>query len=327
MAPVREFIDFFLRNKGLGILLVLGLVAGIAGPTLFRGAILPTKRTDLTVYLRAGEAVLDNHAREIYSVANVRHWHYIYPPLLAILLAPVSKASPLATVPLAYLLSLACLAGTAVLSLRFPEDARPAPWQIALAMIFCLPMFLNTLTRGQFDIITLFLMAAIFYNHLKKKKLVTGLLLAFAVTLKVSPLAFLLFFFLMKREWKILWSALLGFVLFFFLLPSAAIGWNTNGALLKIWWGLMSISQSDTAYRHYLWNELYSPFGPHHQSIYSVVTRLAWPSETQFLGRSNRTVRIITSCLSALLLTLPFLKARGTAPGEKRSALKQLAEF
>ena len=177
--------------------------------------------------------------------------------------------------------------GTVMLCRRFPEDARPAPWQIALAMIFCLPMFLNTLTRGQFGIISLFFEAAIFYNYLKQQKILIGLLLAFAVALKISPLAFLFFFFLMKREWKILLSTIVGFGLFFFLLPSLVIGFHQNWELLKIWRGLMSISQSDTAYQHYLWGELFTPFAEDNQSIYAVITRFVWPSEAPFIGHSN----------------------------------------
>jgi hypothetical protein len=230
-------------------------------------------------------------------------------------------------VALAYLLSLACLAGTVTLSRRFAQTARPAPWQIALAMTFCLPMFLNTLTRGQFGIITLFFATAIFYGYLKQHKVLTGLLLAFAIALKISPLAFLVFFFLMKREWKILISTAAGSVLFFFLLPSAVIGFETNWTLLKTWWGLMSISQSDMAYRSYLWGELFTPFTEDNQSLYAVVTRLVWPSKEGFIGQSNALVRLITSGLGIVLLVLPFVRARATAATPAQDPLKSLAEF
>ncbi len=308
MKPIQKIIEFFFRKKWLGSLLILGLVSGVGISTFYRGAISPKQRTDLTVYLKAGEMVLEGRAYHIYGVENLRHWHYVYSPLLAILLAPVSKWPLGATVPIAYLLSIACLAGTVLLSKRFPEDAKPAPWQITLALVFCLPMLLNTLTRGQLGIITLFFGTAVFYTYLTRRKVLTGLLLAFAVTLKISPLAFLVFFFLMKREWKILLSTIVGFGLFFFILPSLAIGFHQNLELLKIWQGLMSISQSDTASQHYLWNELFTPFAEDNQSFYAVITRFAWPSEAQFIGHSNALVRFITSGLGVLLLTLPFFK-------------------
>ncbi len=346
MIYTQKFIEFFFRRRWLGILLILGLGWGVGISTFYRGAVSPKQRTDLTVYLKAGEMVAEGRADTMYEIVNKRGWHYVYPPLLAILLAPLSKWPLSATVGLAYLLSVACLAGTAALSRRFPGDVRPAraglqghatvpeslgcrpaPWQIALAMFFCLPMFLNTLTRGQFGIISLFFMAAVFYAYTQKKKVLTGLLLALAIALKISPLAFLVFFFLMKREWKILLSILVGFGLFFFLLPSAAIGFQQNWELLKIWKSLMSASQSDTAYRHYLWGELFTPFTEDNQSIYAAVTRLAWHSQEQFIGLSNALVRFITSGLGILLVALPFMNRQKTSPAPSQEPLRSLAEF
>lgn len=327
MRIVQKFIEFFFERKWLGILLVLGLAWGVGISTFYRGAISPKQRTDLTVFLKAGEVVAEGQAYQMYATESARHWHYVYPPVLAILLAPVSRWPLGATVALAYLLSLACLIGVIIFSRRSPKDARPAPWQIALAMFFCLPLFLNTLTRGQFGIITLFFMAAIFSAYIKQKKILAGLLLAFAVSLKISPLAFLVFFFLMKREWKILASTVLGFFLFLFLLPSLAIGFHQNWELLKTWQGLMSASQSDTAYRHYLWGELFTPFTEDNQSIYAVATRLAWHSQAQFVGHSNALVRFLTSGLGIILLALPFIKIRKISPEPAQDMLRSLAEF
>ena len=327
MTHIQKIIEFFFRRKWLGILLILGLAWGVGISTFYRGAISPKQRTDLTVFLAAGEMIREGRANHIYGIESIRHWHYVYPPILAVLLAPFSNWPLGVTVGLAYLLSIACLVGTATLSRRLPENARPAPWQITLAMIFCLPMLLSTLTRGQFGIITLFFMASIFYSYLKERKVLTGLLLAFAVALKISPLAFLVFFFLMKREWKILASIALGFGLFFFLLPSLVIGFHQNWELLKIWKGLMSLSQSDNAYQHYLWGELFTPFAESNQSLYAVITRFAWPSEAQFIGHSNALVRWITSGAGVALLALPFMKARKASPVPAQDPLRSLAEF
>ncbi|OGX13240.1 MAG: hypothetical protein A2351_06055 [Omnitrophica bacterium RIFOXYB12_FULL_50_7] len=382
MELIQKIIAFFFKRKWLGILLVLGLAWGVGISTFYRGAVSPKQRTDLTVFLKAGEMVHEGRANHIYGIENARHWHYVYPPILAILLAPVSKWPLGATVGLAYLLSIACLVGTILLSRRLPEKARsgfisshnlnndrslrgarqgdaaislyeskiaspsarnditakavretyettskPAPWQITLAMIFCLPMFLNTLTRGQFGIITLFFMAAVFYNYLKQRKILTGLLLAFAIALKISPLAFLVFFFLLKREWKTLLGTLVGLGLFFFLLPSLAIGFQQNWELLKIWQHLMSISQSDTAYQNYLWGELFTPFAEDNQSLYSVVTRFSWPSEAVFIGHSNALVRFVTSGVGILFLVLPFMKAQKASKVPAQDPLRSFAEF
>jgi Glycosyltransferase family 87 len=346
MAHIQKIIEFFFEKKWLGILIVLGLVLGVGISTFYRGAISPKQRTDLTVFLKAGEMIAEGRADQIYEVVSERGWHYVYPPILAVLLAPVSKWPLSATVALAYFLSLACLAGTVSLSRRLPENARPektgpqihasvqeslgcrpAPWQMALSILFCLPMLLNTLTRGQFGIISLFFMAAIFYNYLAHRKILTGLLLALAVALKISPLAFLVFFFLMKREWRILLSTMVGFGLFFLLLPSLAIGFHQNWELLKTWHHLMSISQSDAAYHHYLWKELFTPFAEDNQSVYAVVTRFVWHSQAHFIRRYSTIVRWISTVVGIVLLALPFMKKRKASTDPAQDPLRSLAEF
>jgi len=61
-------------------------------------------KTDLTVYTEAGAALLDG--RPPYEVANPRGWTYLYPPLFALLLAPLSHLQPQDQVFVWYLISL-----------------------------------------------------------------------------------------------------------------------------------------------------------------------------------------------------------------------------
>jgi hypothetical protein len=327
MKPIQKTIDFFIKRKWLGILLVAGLTLGVGISTFYRGAISPKQRTDLTVFLIAGEMIAGGRADHIYGIENSRHWHYVYHPMLAVLLTPVAKWPLGVNVALAFLLSLSCLAGTIALSLRFKENAEPKPWQIVLAMLFCLPLLLNTFTRGQFGIISLFFAAWIFYAYLGQKKVAAGILLSLGVTLKISPLAFLVFFFLMKREWKTLVSAAVGFVFFFFVFPSLVIGFDMNFTLLKTWIELMSSSQSSAAPQHYLWGELFTPFTDDNQSIYATVTRLAWGSQEAFIRYPNHFIRIITSVIGLILLALPFLKTKKGDAALAKDPLRSLAEF
>jgi len=336
MKSIQILIEFFIRRKWLGILLVAGLVAGIGISTFYRAVISPKQRTDLTVFLEAAKRVREGRAGEIYEAENARHWRYVYAPPLAVLLAPVASWPVGLNVPLAYFLSIGCLAGTIFLTRRFSRNMELSPWQIALAAILCLPVIMNTLTRGQFGVITLFFAAAVFYSYLQKQKILTGLLLAFAVALKASPLAFLVFFFLMKREWKILAWTFLGSGLFLILLPSLAIGWDRNLELLKTWKDLMSFSQHDNAHDSYLWAQLFTPFAGDNISIYAVITRYVWRKEHYFIGHSNAAVRTITTIAGFFLLSLPFIKTwlsrpRPATPSARRSGsadpARLLAEF
>jgi hypothetical protein len=74
----------------------LGLTIGLAiwcGVDVARRAIVDPQRpalhmTDFTVYTEAGAAFFDG--REPYDVTNIRGWKYLYPPLFALLVAPLA---------------------------------------------------------------------------------------------------------------------------------------------------------------------------------------------------------------------------------------------
>ncbi len=308
MDTLRDLIGYFLKKKWLGLLLVAVLVIGTGVSTFYRGAISPKQRTDLTVYLKAAEMIAIGRADHIYGIETERHWHYVYSPLLAILLVPLVKLPLGANVLLAYLISIGAIAGTFYLSRACSSKPNAAGWQIALAAFLCLPLFLNTLSRAQFGILMLFFSILIFYCYLKYWKFLAGFLLAFAVTLKISPLAVAILFFLFKKEWRVLGGALCGIVFFGLLLPSVIIGPEINWTLLKTWHSLMAAGSSDKAHTIYLWSELFTPFANDNQSLYAVVTRLAWPSEAQFVTGSNVLIRTITSAIGIFLLGILFFK-------------------
>ncbi len=308
MNYIQRFIEFFLKRKWLGLLIVLALVTGTGISTFYRGAISPKQRTDLTVYLKASEMIRIGRANHIYGIENARHWHYVYSPFLAVLLLPVVDLPLGINVLLIYLLSIGALAAAFLFSRSCTDKRGGAGWQIALSALLCLPLFLNTLSRAQLGIFMLFFTLFIFYCYLEKWKFLAGFLLALAVTLKISPLAFAVLFFLFKKEWKVLIGALFGLVLFCFVFPSLVVGFQMNWELLKIWQSLMATGSSDKAHTIYLWSELFTPFANDNQSLYAVVTRLAWPSEAQFVTGSNAVIRTATAAVGVLLLGLLFLR-------------------
>jgi len=308
MTIIQKLIECFFKRKWLGLLLVLALVIGVGVSTLYRGALNPKHRTDITVYLKAAEMIQIGRFNHIYGIENERNWHYVYSPFLAVLMVPAVKLPLAVNVLLAYFLSIGALAGTFVLSRSCAARPGGTGWQIALSAIICLPLFLNTLSRAQMGILMLFFSVLVFYCYQRRWKFLAGFLLSFAVAIKISPLAFTVFFFLFKKEWKILASGLLGVGLFYFVFPSLVVGFQMNWELLKIWQSLMAIGSSDKAHTIYLWSELFTPFANDNQSLYAVVTRLVWPSEAQFMTGSNTLIRMASSAVSVLLLGLLFLK-------------------
>jgi hypothetical protein len=327
MEPIQKLIEFFLKRKWLGLLLVLGLVAGIGISTFCRSAINPAQRTDLTVYLKASEMINDNRADHIYGIENNRHWHYVYSPFLAILMTPFVGLPLSVNVVLAYLLSVGALFATFILAKFFGAKSQDISWRVALAAILCIPIFMQTLSRAQLGIVMLFFAVLVFYCYLKNWKLVAGFLLGVALSLKISPLGYLIFFFLFKKEWKILTGTFLGGVLCLFIFPSICIGTQQNWELLKIWRGLMSAGSLDQAHKNYLWTELFTPFGEKNQSLYAVVTRLAWPSEERFIVSSNNLIRSLTSAFGFAMLAWLFLKRLPAKPARDQDLAQLLAEY
>lgn len=76
-------------------------------------------KTDLTVYTEAGAAFFDGRAP--YEVANPRGWIYLYPPLLALLVAPLGYLEPQNQVFVWYLISLGFCLGCYIESRRLFE--------------------------------------------------------------------------------------------------------------------------------------------------------------------------------------------------------------
>lgn len=327
MGPIRIFIEYFFKKKWLGLLVVLSLVIGTGISTFYRGALSPKQRTDLTVYLKAAEMIREGRPGHLYGIETARHWHYVYTPLLAILLAPFTGLPLGVNVLLAYLVSIAALGIVFFLSRSLSDPPKNSSWKIVLAGIFCLPLFLNTLSRAQLGIISLFFSVLILSGYLRNWKITTGLCLAFIVTLKISPLGFLFFFFLFKKEWKILLSALAGILVFCFIVPSCVIGAEVNWNLLLAWRELMAAGSSDGAHNSYLWNELFTPFAHDNQSLYAVVTRLVWPSQEKFVIASNTVVRILTSGINIALLGLLFWGRIPARPAHQQDRVRLTAEF
>jgi hypothetical protein len=221
-------------------------------------------RTDFTVYTEAGAAFFDG--RDPYQVSNPRGWHYLYPPMFAILVAPLHSLAPMGQVAVWFVLSVAMLFGcyfelrriVEIALERAPEitgaSAVRVRWLCAAAIATATLPALNCLQRGQVEVFKLYLLMLGFRLALSGTRtavwLVAGGVFALAGILKLTPLlpvACLLLF-----EARVAWRARhevgawrrplslsaglgLGLVLFALLIPAALTGWNANLGHLKTW--------------------------------------------------------------------------------------------
>lgn len=303
-------VDLLLRHKRLfiSIAVIFFVVVGISA--LCRGGIgPPPRRTDLTVFLRAAEAILSGE--DIYIVTNERGWNYVYPPLLAILLTPFARLPLLLNTSLWYALSAAALCGSVFLSARLAGNRTGGMRAAVMAALFCMPTLVESMTRGQVGVMSVFLTIAILYMYMRGWAVWTGLLFAFSVILKPSPFALIIVFFLARREWKICAAALSGIFFFGWIFPAIAIGAGRNWLFLKEWSRILGYAAVGTGEGVRLWSQLATPLAWDNQSLTAIFTRWAWPTETALAAHGNSAIRLGVNVFgAAALLSLVLVNGR-----------------
>ena len=266
----------WLHHRRLWLALIAALAAWGLTDVRNRGRIDPANpadpqvhKSDLTVYTEASKAFFDG--RDPYTVANPRGWHYLYPPLFAIVLEPLAQFDSQTQVVVWYFLNLLVVWGCYRESRRIlallptgagsdetgaPSygEAKTARWVVWLAAATIAMPVLNTLQRGQVGVLVL-------YALLLGLRLVIGsrswlgaglggIVLAAAINLKLTPalpaaaLVGACGVIALRSGWSSVWTQRaagliagqgLGLVLFFLLLPAAVIGWNANLHHLHSW--------------------------------------------------------------------------------------------
>jgi hypothetical protein len=322
-----QAVDFILRRKKFFIFIVGTFLVIVGISTLCRGGIgPPPRRTDLTVFLSAAEAI--KSGANIYIITNDRGWHYVYMPLLAVLLTPFTRLPLLLNTFLWYMLSVVALCGTVLLSARLAQDRLKGMRAAVMAMIFCIPPLVESLTRGQTGVMFIFLAIAILYLYTRGRVVWAGVLLAFSVVLKVSPLALLVVFFLVKREWKTLAAALLGIFFFAWALPSIVIGADRNWLLLKEWSYSMTHAISGAGNESRIWTELVNPLAHDNQSLYAVFTRWACPTETVLATHNDFWIRWGVRIFGVLALSIiAFISRRGKSQSSPKRVMIEYSLF
>jgi hypothetical protein len=198
------------RRSKLVSLLIVGVIVGWGATDVrWRARIDPQNpgahKTDFSVYTEAGRAFFDG--RDPYAVTNPRGWHYLYPPLFALVVAPLAGLDSRMQSMVWYVVSVAACFGAWRECRRLlrhvsdrsnsqshditPRDAFPSSFGWLAAATILLPA-LNCLQRGQVGIVLVYLLL------LGARLTVTstgwggialgGMILALPVTIKLTPL-------------------------------------------------------------------------------------------------------------------------------------------
>ena len=219
--------------------------------------------TDLTVYTEAGAAMFDG--RDPYAVSNLRNWHYIYPPLTAMLLAPLAALDTQWQAIIWFAISLALLLGCFAESRRiwrwvFTEGRRTVefrrifnvPWIVWIIGGAVVIPALNCLQRGQVDVFFVYFMLLgtrlVFTGRTFTLRFAGGAALALSVAIKVIPALPVLFLCLLltiatfrvrgrsdltSRAAATCLGVTVGLGLFLIIIPCLVVGPSTNFRYLR----------------------------------------------------------------------------------------------
>jgi hypothetical protein len=219
-------------------------LAGFGSMVVLRSAYLQRPMTDLQVYARAAWAV--RSGADVYAVMDDNKWHYHYPTLFAIAMAPLADAPPGAdrtgmlpfglTALVWFLFSLLCAAlavhwlASALEAVSSDPAVRGQPrgcrrwWHLrAWPLWACLVPVGETLVRGQVNLLVLALVCGMMAAALRGRPFRAGLWLAGAICIKIIP-AFLLLGPLWRCDRRWLAGAAAGLMAGLLLIPAAVLG-------------------------------------------------------------------------------------------------------
>jgi hypothetical protein len=261
------------RFRDVAVILIVGFTIWGYVDVSRRGRIEPGHpeyhRTDVTVFTEAGAAFFDG--RDPYAVTSPRGWNYLYTPLFALTVAPLSVLDTNAQVGVWFALSVACGFGCYAESRRLwrlvagaggergPGRGLPLWVGVCAGAAVTMPT-LDCLQRGQLGVALLYPLLLGLRLALGGRTLTAaglgGVVLAWPVVVKLVP-ALPVGFLLMQ-----LWAGALvpapateagrrarragraaavtaglgaGGLLFLLALPAACVGWGQNLRYLSTW--------------------------------------------------------------------------------------------
>jgi hypothetical protein len=120
-----------------------------------------------------------------------------------------------------------------------PPGTRTLPSYVqAMILLLSFRPILSDLHHGNNNLLILFLVVLSLWAWRRGYDVLAGLVLALAISYKVTPALFVLYF-LYKRSWRTVGATLLGMVVFLLIVPSLILGPQFNWECLSMWWHRM----------------------------------------------------------------------------------------
>jgi len=322
------------RWERIGLGALLATVVAFSALVLFRSTMLPRRMGDWNVFTRAAWAV--RTGGDLYDVADENGFHYLYPPLFAILLAPLADAPAgaarswmlpyPATVAIWYALNVAfaalamhLLAG-ALEQTSLQADSQPQRdrrwWRLRIwPVLACLPAIGHTLMRGQVGLLLLLLLCGMIAALLRGRKWQAGAWLAAAICIKVIP-AFLLIYPLWRRDKRCLAGCAAGLALGLVIVPAVVRGPRQTWEDYRKWNQVMLLPAAGIGDDQSRAREVIDVTGTDSQSISAAIHNTLFLDRATRPRRSPDWIRYLAMSLVAMLTLATLAASSGTRPGD-----------
>ncbi|HKA20167.1 MAG TPA: glycosyltransferase family 87 protein [Blastocatellia bacterium] len=223
-------------TKHIYVSIFVCLVLALLGFIFIRNLI------DFPVYFAAGQSLIKGRT-DLYApdFALGRVMDYRYLPFFLVAFTPLWLIPYSISAYIWYLLSVIEIAGCLVIISRiFPglADSKKAWLLIALSTLQYLVMAVH---YGNAHLLAVFLLFASLYSFQKGREGIAGLLMAVAITIKLTPFL-LLPYFVLKRRWRMLSSVCVLLIIINFV-PSVYFGISGNIKLIENWYEHVISSQ------------------------------------------------------------------------------------
>jgi len=230
------------------------------------------------------------------------------PPILPITLGPLMALPPVAGAMTWFAIKIVLTTVALVLCLNVvkPRGLPFPPFFQSAVLLLSLRPILGDLQHGNINLLILFLIVTTFEAWRRGYDVLAGLLLGLAISYKVTPGLFLVYF-LYKRSWRTVGATFLGLFLFLLVVPSLIIGPHFNLQCLGMWKhriltpflvegnaSPLEINQSMVGVLTRLLTEI--PLGTNRYDLHLDVHLVSWPPQVV-----SYLVKFLTIALLALL--------------------------
>jgi hypothetical protein len=220
--PVQESRSGWRRAwKPAAVALIIGALA--FGGVSFHGRA-TGKGTDYNVFHMSGRLAAER-PRQLYEVdaGRDRTYTFLNPPVVAILMSPLSALPLGASAVVWFVINVACTGHAALILSRLLAPPGRATSFLLLTLVLALPYAVENIQLGQMHAVILYLMVLAFAELRGGRPMASAAWMALATAIKLLPGIFAVYF-LIRRQWR----ALAAFVLVVLLLtavpPAIALG-------------------------------------------------------------------------------------------------------